>query len=238
MVPVGPLPILLNVMEYYSYFGHSDFILCLGWKANLIKEYFFKHEECVFSDRNTPSDGSTIDQIRFKDAGWNITLADTGLNASIGERLKAVQQYVENEEIFLANYTDGLSNIHLPLLINLLEEKNATAAFVSIKPQQTFHLVSASHGLVWDINRADAIDLWVNGGFFVFRNSIFDYIRDGEDLVDKPFERLIKENRLCTIKYNGFWNCMDTFKEKQILDDLYASGVRPWEVWEKTEPKD
>ena len=134
--------------------------------------------------------------------------------------------------MFLANYTDGLSDVHLPHIVNTFVEQQAVATFVSVRPSQSFHAVRAdADGIVRNLTMISEADLWMNGGFFVLSQDIFNYIHDGEDLVNEPFAQLIALKRLGTHRHEGFWSCMDTFKEKQVLDEVHASDHAPWEVW-------
>ena len=232
MVKIGYRPILWHVMKYYAHFGHTEFILCLGWKANVIKEYFLNYDECVSNDFVLKQGGKSVEMINSDIDQWTITFVDTGPSACIGERLKAVQPYLDGEEMFLANYTDGLSDVPLPELIDFHQDNQAVASFLSVRPSQSFHAVTAhGSGAVEDVAVIRHTDTWMNGGFFVFSQEFFDYLEDGEELIDEPFRRLIDLNKLYSMKYEGFWSCMDTYKEMQQLDDLYAAGAPPWTLW-------
>lgn len=234
MVNIGYRPILWHIMRYYAHFGHKDFILCLGWKANVIKDYFLNYNECLSNDFVLSSGGETVELLGSDIHDWKITFVDTGATANIGQRLRAVQHHLRGEEMFLANYTDGLSDVHLPDIVATLEQHDAIASFVSVKPNHSFHAIKVEQdGLVRGIAPIEQADVWMNGGFFAFRNEFFRYIRDGEELVDEPFRRLIGESKLSTYQHEGFWSCMDTFKEKQCLDDMYARGDTPWAVWKQ-----
>jgi glucose-1-phosphate cytidylyltransferase len=165
---------------------------------------------------------------------WTINFIHTGMKSNIGQRLKAVQPYLEGEEIFLANYADGLTNLHLPDMINYFIASGKIGCFICVKPSLSFHVASLKDGnLVQDIRNVRDTDIIINGGYFVFRNEIFNYIKDGEELVGEPFQRLIKENQLVGYKYDKFWHCMDTFKEQQELNDMFEQGNAPWEVWKR-----
>lgn len=235
MVTIGYRPILWHVMKYYAHYGHKDFILCLGYKADLIKSYFLNYNEWLSNDF-TLSSGNQIQLANSDIHDWNINFVDTGLTANIGQRLKAVEPYLDGEEYFLANYSDGLTNLHLPNLIDFAKTNNKVGSFLCVRPSQTFHLVNMDEsGLVRDLQDVTQRDIWINGGYFVFKRDIFDYMNYGEELVYEPFQRLMKEEELIAYKYTGFFGVMDTFKEKQQLDDMYARGETPWEVWR--EPK-
>jgi glucose-1-phosphate cytidylyltransferase len=235
MITIGYRPILWYVMKYYAHFGHKDFILCLGYKADIIKNYFLNYNEYLSNDFTISEGGRQIALESSDIQDWKITFVDTGLHANIGMRLKAIQKYVQDEEYFLANYSDGLSDCPLPMLIDTLKAKDKTGIFLSTRPGFTFHLVNAGNdGTVTEIRDVAKSDIWVNAGFFVFRPSIFDSIRPGEELVHQPFHRLIEKKQLITHRYQGFFVGMDTFKEKQLLDDMYSRGETPWEVWKQT----
>ena len=232
MVPVGYRPMLWHVMKYYAHFGHKDFILCLGWKANVIKEYFLNYDECVSNDFVLTGGGSAVRLLSSDIQDWNITFVDTGVASNIGQRLKRVQPLLAGEKTFLANYTDGLCDLHLPTLINFHQRQKAVGTFTSVRPAQSFHTLNADdRGRVCALTPIGDADVWMNGGFFVFDQDIFSWMEDGEELVLEPFQRLAKEGRLGTMKHHGFWSCMDTFKEKQALDDRIAKGDSPWEIW-------
>ena len=232
MIKIGYRPILWHVMKYYAHFGHTEFILCLGWNASAIKEYFLSYDECASNDFVLSSGGDQIKLLASDISDWKITFVDTGMQTPIGQRLKAVERHVNGDEVFLANYTDGLSNVHLPNVIDTLHQNDAIASFVSVRPTHSFHAIRARRdGEVYDFTSIENTDIWMNAGFFAFRNEVFRYIHDGEDLVAEPFRRLIADNRLCTFKHEGFWSCMDTFKERQLLDEMYTKGETPWQVW-------
>ncbi|MCE9544622.1 MAG: glucose-1-phosphate cytidylyltransferase [Planctomycetia bacterium] len=232
LVPIGYRPILWNVMKYYAHYGHKDFILCLGWKGDAIKNYFLNYDECVSNDFVLAKGGNSISLLNSDIHDWTITFADTGAASNIGQRLKAVEKYLEGEEVFLANYTDGLSDLPLPEMIDFFQERQATAAFLCVKPLQSFHSVTAEpDGRVRDIRAIAESDVWMNGGYFVLRHDIFDYLREGEELVNEPFQRLIEQDKLVAYRYEGFWSCMDTYKEKQRMDDMVTAGDTPWKVW-------
>lgn len=232
MVSIGSRPILWHVMKYYAHFGHTDFILCLGWQANAIKDYFLNYEESVSNDFIFHGKGKNVELLNSDIHDWKITFVDTGVNSNIGERLMKVRPFLEDEEVFLANYTDGVSDLCLPDLIDFHQSNHSVATFASVRPQYSFHLVDhAEGGQVSDIRTIDDSDIWMNGGFFVFRQELYDYIHEGEDLIIEPFERLAQEGRLYTARHHGYWGCMDTFKEKQALDERIARGNAPWELW-------
>jgi glucose-1-phosphate cytidylyltransferase len=234
MVNIGYRPVLWHLMKYYAHFGHKDFILCLGYKADMIKDYFLNYNECVSNDFTLTRGGRKIDLMSTDIDDWSITCVDTGLNSSIGMRLKAVQKHLQDEEVFLANYSDNLTDLHLPDMIQDFDSRDAVAELLAVRPRQSFHVLSYDpdgriKGIV-DIGRTDT---WINGGFLIFRREFFKYLHEGEEMVCEPFSRLIAESRLVTYKYPGFWACLDTLKDKQQLDDMYLHGNAAWEVWKR-----
>jgi len=232
MVPIGYRPILWHVMKYYAHFGHTDFVLCLGHRADVIKKYFLNYEETISYDFVLSGGGRQVDLMNRDISNWRITFADTGVSSNLGQRLKAVQPYLEEDETFLANYADGLTDLHLPTLIEHFERHGKIGNFVSVRPNLSYHAVSVGcDGLVDQIRPITKTDLWINGGYFMFRREIFDYLCNGEELVQQPFERLIATQQLMAYRHDGFFATMDTFKDKQQLEDLYARGKAPWEVW-------
>lgn len=236
MVHIGYRPILWHIMKYYAHFGHTDFILCLGYKADVIKDYFLNYNECVSNDFVLSNGGKDVRLLQTDTHNWNITFVDTGASSNIGQRLKRAQKYVAGEDMFLANYSDSLTDFHLPDLVHSLERTNKVAAFLSVKPNLSYHFVAAGEDhLVTGIQDIHSLDIRINGGFYLFRPDIFDYIQEGEELVCEPFQRLIQREELIALKYDGFYGPMDTFKDKQYLDDLYASGRAPWELWRQTD---
>lgn len=234
MVPIGPRPILWHVMKYYAHYGHKDFILCLGYKADVIKRYFLEYDECVSNGFAAFGAGKNSELLSGDIHDWNITFVDTGLTSSIGQRLKAVQSQLEGEEMFLANYSDGLSDVPLPAVIESFKHSGNIACFVSVRPRASFHLINAGpDGVVTSVEHIAKSGARMNGGFMVMRPKVFSYIRDDEDLVDEPFQRLISEGKLMAYAHDGYWACMDTFKEKQDLEDVFSRGKAPWIVWSR-----
>ncbi len=233
MVDIGYRPIIWHLMKYYAHFGHKDFILCLGYRGDYIKRYFLEYDECLSNDFVMSEGGRSVQLHNTDISEWTITFVDTGLHSNIGMRLKAVQKYLEGEEMFMANYTDGLSDLDLHQYLDFFKRQEKIACFLSVRPSQSFHHVTQKEdGLVTSIEAIDRGDFWINGGFFIFRQAIFDYIQDGEELVMQPFQRLIAQEQLVTYRNPNFWACMDTFKEKTMFDEMYARAEMPWAVWE------
>lgn len=231
MVQIGSRPILWHLMKYYAHFGHKDFILCLGHKGGAIKDYFLKYDESISNDFVWSRGGRKIEFINRDSDDWTITFVETGLHATIGERLKAVEPYLQGEEYFLANYGDGLSDLHLPTMIDELQRSNAIGSLLLVQPTASFDMVRTTpDGKIAEVAALAQSDIWINGGFFVFRHEIFDYINPGDELVREPFARLIQRQALLAHKCTGFWQCMDTFKDKQRLEELNDTNP-PWKVW-------
>jgi glucose-1-phosphate cytidylyltransferase len=234
MVPIGYRPILWHVMKYYAHFGHRDFVLCLGYRGDLIKQYFLNYNECLSNDFVFSQGGKDLQLANSDIHDWKITFADTGINSNVGQRLRAVRKYVENEDVFLANYSDGLTDLDLPTYIEYARRQDKVATFASVKPSLSYHVVrTAPGGLVTDIKELTQADIRINGGLFVFKKSIFDYLKPGEELVTKPFQRLIQEQQLAAYEYDGYFAAMDTFKDKQQLDEQHERGDARWEIWKK-----
>jgi glucose-1-phosphate cytidylyltransferase len=234
MVPLGYRPIIWHLMKYYAHFGHRDFILCLGYRGDQIKNYFLNYEEGVSNDFVLSEGGRKRELLTSDIEDWKITFVETGLHSNIGQRLKAVQHHLGDDEMFLANYADGLSDLNMTDYVAEFRRQDRVATFLQVRPGQTFHLVSSDDaGVVRDIRHVSQSDVWINGGFFAFKREIFDYMREGEELVVEPFRRLIAAGQLMAHRCSGFWQCMDTFRDKQLLDDLNARGNPPWEVWKR-----
>lgn len=234
LVPVGGRPILWHIMKYYAAFGHRDFVLCLGYMGEAIKRYFLDYNECLTNDFVLEQGGRKIDLLQTDIQDWRITFVDTGQHTNIGGRLLRVREHVEGEEMFLANYADTLIDLDLDAMTAAFAATDALAGFCCVKPPYSFHLVSfdAEDHVSRIIDVKDS-GMWMNGGYFVLRPGIFDNLFEGEELVIEGFERLLGKGRLYAHRHLGFWNCMDTFKEKMALDDNVARGDTPWQVWKK-----
>jgi glucose-1-phosphate cytidylyltransferase len=218
-------------MDYYSRYGHHDYVLCLGYKANTIKDFFLSNRARLFSDLVVTGNGSKVQVLDDAREDWRITMIDTGIWRNIGSRLWAVREHVKNEEMFLANYSDGLSNVNLDDMIEKFKASNKIACFLAVRPPLTYHLADiAPDGRVKDFITSDRAEIWINGGYFLFKPQIFDYMCEGEELVVEPFKRLIAEDQLMAYKYDGFFRSMDTLRDRQVLEDMFEKGVMPWRV--------
>jgi glucose-1-phosphate cytidylyltransferase len=234
LVNVGYRPILWHLMRYYASFGHTDFVLCLGYRGDMIREYFLKYNEAMTNDFTLSGDSGEVELYSRDLDNWRITFVDTGLHSNIGQRLMRVKPYVDKDEVFLANYADGLSNLPLDRLVSDFQKRKVVATFASVRSAQSFHTVRADDdGMVSGMGAMNHGELWINGGYFVLRREIFDYMQEGEELVEKPFARLIEKRLLSTFRHDGFWQSMDTFKDKINFDRMEARGECPWMLWKK-----
>ncbi len=234
MVNIGYRPILWHVMKYYAHYGHKDFILCLGYRADVVKNYFLNYNECASNNFVLSKGGKKLELMSSDIDDWSITFVDTGVQSNIGQRLKAVQPYLEGESMFLANYSDGVTDLPLTEYIHRFQQRDKVGSFLAVSPPYSSHIVSFNDDVVERVTPISRAGMWINGGYFIFRNEIFDYMRAGEELVEAPFERLIRDGQLLGHQYDGYWSCMDTFKDQQQLDDLYQRGRAPWEVWKRS----
>jgi glucose-1-phosphate cytidylyltransferase len=232
LVPLGYRPIIWYVMKYYAHFGHDDFILCLGYRGDQIKKYFLNYDECLSNDFVLSQGAKRIDLLHRDIENWRITFVDTGLASNIGQCLKAVEPFLRDEATFLANYSDGLTDFPLPKVIEEFKTREAIGTFLSVRPHYSAHFVRhAPDGRVLSVDDVVKANTWINGGYFVFSNEIFSYMQPGEELVEKPFERLIEKGKLFAIDYEGFWRGVDTLKDLQALENLLDAGHAPWQVW-------
>ena len=237
LVNVGYRPILLHLMRYYAHFGHKDFVLCLGYRGDLIREYFLDYREAMSTDFVMSEGGRRVELMGPGIEDWRITFVDTGMHANLGQRLSRVRHLLQDEEMFLANYSDGLSDLPLDDYVAKAKASNAVASLVSVHPSQSFHAVrTRPDGIVTAVENISSTNHRINAGFFALRPQVFDYMRDGEELVEEPFQRLIEDQKLFALEYSGFWAAMDTFKDKITLDRMEARGECPWMVWKKPLP--
>ena len=238
MIPVGSQPIIWHVMQYYSDYGYRDFILCLGYKASIIKDYFLNYKQTACSDCIISDFGKKVEILGQRPPDWRVSLVDTGTWRNIGQRLMAVKHLLADEEIFLANYSDGLTDAPLDQMIDLFKKSDKIGCFIAIHPPISFHLADFDErGEVRRLRSSQHSDIWINGGYFIFRNRIFDFIRDGEELVVEPFARLIEGGHLMAYKYEGFWRPMDTLRDRQILEEMVERGNAPWRLSQQVQAR-
>lgn len=239
MVKIGYRPILWNIMKFYAHFGHKDFILALGHKADNIKDYFVNYDEKISNDFVYTLGGNRIELLNSDIDDWKITFVDTGISSNVGMRLMRVKEHLKGEEMFLANYADAVSDLNLPEMIqHFKSQPEMIASLMTYRPTGSFHMVNAeTDGLVKSIQPISSANLLLNCGYFIFKQEIFDYIKYGEDIVDGPLSRLVKEKKVTNYHHTKFWQCMDTFKDKMLLDDMQAKGETPWEIWNNDDQK-
>lgn len=220
-------------MKYYAHYGHKDFILCLGYRGETIKNYFLNYSEHLTNDftLSGSAENTTLHTSDIHD--WNISFIDTGINANVGQRLYAVREHLQDEDYFIANYADGLSDLPHAQYQQNFTDTGKIAAFLSVRPPHTNHVIQANpDGTVTAISPIRGGDVRINGGYFIFKKEIFNHMQPDEELVEAPFSRLIQEQQLYAHQYDGFWTCIDTFKEKQQLDEAFLQGNTPWQVWQ------
>lgn len=233
MIPIGNRPVLWHVMKYYAHFGFTDFVLCLGYRAEAIKQFFLTYNEAMANDFVLSDGGTNVRLLKTDIHDWNITFVDTGPRAKIGERLFAVRHLLSDDEMFLANYGDTLTDADLPAMISRAQAQEALISFLAVRPNYSFHVVSMDGvGRVQGMHDVMGSDIWINGGYFVMRREFLDQLRPGEELVEEPLQRLLPAGRVLAQRHEGFWAPMDTLKDKQWLEGLHESGEAPWQVWD------
>lgn len=232
MMPIGHRPVLWHVMRYYAHFGHTEFVLCLGYGADAVKDYFLNYRETGSNDFVLTKGGQHVELLSTDISDWTITFVDTGVDTAIGERLRRVRPYLEGDEIFLANYGDVLTDAPMDTLVDDFADGDAAGQFLAVKPQDSFHVVDIGEdGKVSGLVPVADMAMWINGGYFVLRQAIFDYLLEGEDLVMDACVRAARDGRFRAVRYDGFWAPMDTLKERSALESMYRTGVSPWALW-------
>jgi glucose-1-phosphate cytidylyltransferase len=233
MIQIGGMPILWHIMKIFSHYGIFDFIICAGYKQEAIKEYFANyalfHSDVTFDF----SKGGEIRIHNDVSEPWRVTVVDTGLNTMTGGRIKRIQKYVGNEP-FLMTYGDGLANIDIKSLLAFHKKTDSIVTITAIQPEGRFGIIDfGENGAVRAFREKDMEDSgWINGGFMVIEPQIFDYI-EGDSVVfeREPLERVVQDGKLNAYRHRGFWQCMDTLRDKEKLEILWASGNAPWKVW-------
>lgn len=240
---VGPRPLLWHVMRYYAHFGHKDFVLCLGYGAHHIKEFFLQYRETASNDFVLR--GGEVELLSSDIADWTVTFVNTGLESPIGERLRRVREHLDGEEMFLANYADVLTDAPLDRMVDTFARSDAGASIMVVPPQSSFHCVEMPSDVPdltdqrsREILRVRKLPVWENAGFFVLRQEVFDHLPVNGDLVEDGCAALAAQGRLMTQPYRGFWQPADTVKERTALEAAYSAGHRPWAVWERHAERD
>lgn len=234
MIEVGEQPILWHILKTYSYYGFRDFIICAGYKQHMIKEYFadyYLHRNDItfdFSDEGHMTIHSNISE------PWKVTIVDTGLNTMTGGRIKKVQEYI-GKETFMLTYGDGVSDVNISELINYHQRHGGIATLTAVQPGGRFGVLDIGRdGNIKSFAEKSKEDGgWINGGYMVLEPQIFNFI-EGDDTVFEraPLEQLAGRGKLKAYQHHGFWQCMDTLRDKELLERLWESGQAPWKVWE------
>ena len=234
MIPIGRFPILWHIMKYYASFGHRDFVLCLGYKSSVIKDFFLNYEAHT---KDFTIELGRKDTLTFhndhEESDWRVTLADTGLEAMTGARIKRIQKYVDNDE-FMLTYGDGVGDVDLSLLQAYHREHGRTLTVTGVRPPGRFGELVHADGIAAEFNeKPQATGGRISGGFFVATPKVFDYLNDDEGLVfeQQPMRNLVSERQMMVFEHNGFWQPMDTSREYQLLNSLYERGEAPWVRW-------
>ncbi|MEK6852329.1 MAG: glucose-1-phosphate cytidylyltransferase [Nanoarchaeota archaeon] len=231
IVEIGGKPILWHIMKIYSHFGYRDFILCLGYKGHVIKDYFLKHR-AMFSDF-TLDFGKGKEEYHSNEAeDWRITFAETGAETKTGGRVKKIEKYI-NEDNFFMTYGDGVADIDIRALLGHHLRNGKIATLTSIQPMSRFGVIEFddSHSVV-SFKEKPKLDGWINAGFFVFKKDIFDYLEGDPVLEKEPLSKLSRENQLTAYPHRGLWECMDTHRDFEFLNSLWKDGRAFWKIWE------
>jgi glucose-1-phosphate cytidylyltransferase len=234
MAMVGERPLLWHVMRYYAHYGHTEFVLCLGYGASVVKDFFLTYDETRSNDFVIENGARDVQLFSTDISDWRITLVDTGLNSPIGERLRRVRRFVDGEEMFMANYADVLTDAPLPDMISRFESSDAVASLLAVPPQSSHHVVDiGDNGLITQVTPMRDLRQWENGGYFLLRPGIFDMLNEGEDLVeDAIMRRLVPQSKVLAYPYKGYWSPADTVKERAQLEEMYHRGHCPWMIWD------
>lgn len=233
MVEIGGKPILWHIMKIYSHYGFHDFIICLGYKGYMIKEYFsnyFLHMSDVTFDMRTNS--MKVHQ-QYAEP-WNVTLVDTGMDTMTGGRIKRVAPYIGNET-FMLTYGDGISDVNIKKLLEYHKNHHKLATVTATKPSGRFGALNldASDKVASFQEKPAGDGSWINGGFFIFESKVLDFIAGDDTIFEKePLEQMARDRELVAYRHHGFWHAMDTLRDKNHLETLWQSGKAPWKVWE------
>lgn len=234
MIEIGDKPIIWHIMKIFSYYGFNDFVICCGYKGQMIKEYFMDYY-MIESDIMINLQDNTTKIFENIAEPWNITLANTGLHTNTSGRVKKIQKYIGDEPFFLT-YGDGVSNVDLPKLLEFHKKSGTIATITAAKPAGRWGTIRISDKtcLVEDIREKDQEDeAWVNAGFAVMEPAFFNYLADENVQLEMgPYVQLAKDHQMSAYKHNGFWHSMDTMRDKTELEELWSSGHAPWKLWE------
>lgn len=232
MVEIGGYPILWHIMSIYSHYGYNEFFIALGYKGQVIKDYFINYQ---YRNSNISVDLSSGKTTILKDQArnWKVNLIDTGADTMTGGRLLRLKEYISNEP-FMLTYGDGVSNIDINKLVNFHKQHGKLGTVTAVRPSARFGAIKFKENQVESFQeKPQTGEGWINGGFFVFEPDIFDYINDDQTILEKePLENLAKEQQLMSYKHFGYWRCMDTLRDKQALEDRWNANNAPWKIWE------
>lgn len=234
LMRIGAYPILWHIMKIYAHYGHQDFILCLGYLGDKIKEYFrdytWKHRSCWL--RMQSGKESEFQVLDAEDESWNILFAETGEDTNTGGRIKRIEPFIEGEHFFVT-YGDGVARIDLSRLLEFHFSHGRIATVTAVRPRVSFGVMDVDDdGRVRDFREKPVLKQWVNGGFFVFRREVFRYLEEDSILEKEPLERLVADGELMAYRHTDFWMCMDTYKDNMKLNEIWNSGEAPWKVWD------
>ena len=231
MIPIGPYPILWHIMKTYAHFGHKDFIICLGYKGQVIKDFFLNYEAYTRDFTISFGTGTLTYHNTHKESDWKVTLTDTGIRSMTGSRISRIRDYVGNED-FMLTYGDGVSDVNIEELLKFHKSHGKILTVTGVRPPGRFgEMVSDEEGEVISFNeKPQASAGRISGGFFVASPKIFDYLNDSEDLVfeQEPIHKLVNDKQLMMFEHDGFWQPMDTSREYLLLNSLYEKGEAPW----------
>ncbi len=232
MVEIGEKPILWHIMKNLSTQDLNDFIICLGYKAEYIKDFFLNYDVRVNDSTIKIGKGSVVNQLsKSNEENWNITLANTGLHTMTGGRIFKIRDYV-NKERFLCTYGDGLADINLKSLLEFHVNHGKIATITAVQPTNRFGALEIdSNNQVRNFTEKPKLEQWINGGFFIFEPEVFEYLNPDSTLEREPLENLAKDNQLMAFHHSGFWQPMDTYRETQELNSLWNSDSAPWKTW-------
>lgn len=237
MVEIGEMPIIWHIMKLYSYYGHHEFIICAGYKQHMIKEWFmnyYYHNSDITLDFSNGM--NTILTHKHNIEPWKITIIDTGEDTLTGGRLKRVREYIKEETFFLT-YGDGVSDINIDTLFEFHRRQNTLCTLTAVKPEGRFGVLDINGNYVQSFREKQEKDSgWINAGFMVVEPKVIDYIENDTVMFEQePLENLAAEGKLSCFRHNGFWKCMDTLKDKILLEELSNNGTAPWMVWRRNE---